>query len=97
MLTPDDEENVKALCPVLKKVLNDEIAAGNEVVETSRGWPGKLCVWLSEPFRRKVSPLPDGVELRDINDPHYWKAEYHHAETDQLLACKFGLGGGNKR
>ena len=78
------------LCVDLAPLLAAEIAAGNVVVETSRQWPAALNVWLARPFRPSAEPLPAQVVLRDVNDPHYWLAEYRCAEHDHLLACKFG-------
>ncbi|HZX27626.1 MAG TPA: hypothetical protein VFF16_11180 [Telluria sp.] len=34
----------------------------------------------------------DDVEFAQINDPHYWLAEYRYQGGVQTLACKFGVG-----
>lgn len=46
-----DPAVVADLCTELRGVLEAELAAGNVVFETSRGWPRSVNVWLGGPFR----------------------------------------------
>lgn len=73
----------------MTKILNQEIELGNEIIETSKGWPDDktIIVFLKKPFKRKYSF--EDVEYRDINDPHYWRAEYVDIITNHVLACRF--------
>lgn len=78
-------------CPELRGLLDAELAAGNAVAETHRGWndPTAIVVLLAFPFRAKPETLPSGVVFREVNDPHWWLAEYAHSPTNHLLACRF--------
>jgi hypothetical protein len=78
------------MSPPLQSILDAELARGNEVVDVS-DWPPKchLLVILKMPFQRSYLPLVD-VEYQDINDTHYWKAEYRYKGGLQCLACRFG-------
>ena len=78
-----------ALHPDLRVILDAELAAGNEVVETGGGWPDadSLFVRLRDPFRTTPSRLPDGVVYTEPNDPHWWKADYTSRSPRHTLAC----------
>ena len=73
----------------IKAILNSEIAQGNRVVESSKGWPEKesTLIILEKPFHEKYGI--DNLEYRDINDPHYWKEEYNDKNNMQTIACRF--------
>ena len=73
----------------LHVILSRELAAGNEIAEIS-AWPPKcsLLVILKHAFRSPRHTGPE-VELVEVNDPHYWKAEYRYRGGDQVLACGF--------
>ena len=76
----------------LRKILDEEIDAGNEVVETNAGWPTKegVVVVLKSPFFVQRAKLAEGRSDREVNDPHYWKAEFAHEPSSHILACRFG-------
>lgn len=84
----DPENDIRRLCPELRNIAQSELAAGNRVCEASR-LGDFFVVWLAMPFRHKPADLPPSVEFREVNDPHYWKAEYVHHAARQILACKF--------
>ena len=73
----------------LKRILDKEIALGNNIVETSEGWPhaNSIMVFLEKPFFENYQI--EKIEYRHINDPYYWKAEYFDGELNHTLACKF--------
>ena len=75
---------------ILKTIMDEELRAGNKIVETSEGWPAAptIMVLLGKPFAKAYTIA--GVELREINDPHWWKSELYDVETKHILACKFG-------
>ena len=83
------QEHIDSFSLTLAKLLNRELELGNEIVETSKGWPEEdtIIIFLDKPF--KVIHSFDNIEYRNINDPHYWKAEYYDASTGHILACKF--------
>jgi RimJ/RimL family protein N-acetyltransferase len=95
VLTPDRWREVRdgpalaLLHPDLKQILQEEIAAGNQVLETGRGWPDpdSVFVRLKQPFVRRPSPLPEGITYTEPNDPHWWKADYTTRSPRHILAC----------
>ncbi|MBR2690477.1 MAG: hypothetical protein IKE42_21720 [Aquamicrobium sp.] len=78
---------VVTMASPLQAILEAELARGNTIVEIGE-WPPqcRLLVMLAQQFHSSY-PLADGVEFREIGDPHYWKAEYVLA--DECLACRF--------
>jgi hypothetical protein len=83
--------HIAALCPELRQFLDAELAAGNQIAETSAGWPKphSIFVMLALPFKTTPPALPSGVTYLEVNDPHWWKAEYDHAPSGHLLGCRF--------
>ena len=84
----DPENDIHLLCTELRTIAEAELAAGNLVAEASR-LGDYFIVWLAGPFRHKPEQLPPDVKFREVNDPHWWKAEYVHEPTKHVLACKF--------
>lgn len=74
---------------LIETILKAEIAQGNRIVESSKGWPEKesTLIILERPFHKKYSI--DNLEYREINDPHYWKEEYSDNNNKQTIACRF--------
>jgi hypothetical protein len=91
MIEEIDRAALAALCPELQMILEAELAAGNTIAEASRGVgkPTAVHVALRRPFLTQQSSVPPGVAYREINDPHWWKAEYEHSATGHLLVCRF--------
>lgn len=87
MITP---EHIEQLSPVLSRILLEEIGRGNRVVETASGWPEPrtILVFLEKPFTGDYRQCP--LVYNDVDDPHYWKAEYLDEQSGHILACKFG-------
>jgi [ribosomal protein S5]-alanine N-acetyltransferase len=84
--------NVPALSVLdarLKTILQAEIAAGNEIAETGGGWPDRDSVFvrLRQTFYTRPSALADGVEYKELNDPHWWQAEFSTRSPRHILAC----------
>lgn len=73
----------------IETILKAEIAKGNRIVESSKGWPEKKSslIILEGPFHKKYSI--DNLEYREINDPHYWKEEYYDSNSKQTIASRF--------
>jgi RimJ/RimL family protein N-acetyltransferase len=82
---------LRELCRDLQPIVQAELAAGNEIGDCSRGWPEKNSVVIAfrKPFRAPTGPLPANVEYREINDTHWWKAEYASKSPVHLLTCGF--------
>lgn len=77
----------------MKKILQSELEAGNEIKETSQGGFSKvqddhIFVFLKYPFKGQYD-LP-GICYREIDDLHYWKAEYDDDIHHQTIACNRG-------
>jgi hypothetical protein len=87
MIEPQD---IEKLCSDLRQILDAELSSGNEIVETWRGWPKPetIGVMLGKPFKTKHDAI-SGVVFREINDPHWWKAEYYFEPSNHILACRF--------
>lgn len=76
----------------MKQILNAELAAGNEVRETFKGGfskasPDHIFVFLKYPFMDRYD-IP-GIIFREIEDRHYWRAEYDDDENNQTIACNY--------
>ncbi len=91
MTSQVQQAHLDRLCPELAELLAAELKAGNQIFETGSGWPRpeSVLVSLTKHFLVKHSPLPAGVVFREINDPHWWKAEYEHEPSGQMLICRF--------
>lgn len=86
-----NQEHIERLGKNLKQILDSEIALGNRVSETSKGWPNSrtVIVFLEKPFLAEYPIQDQGIIFREVNDPHYWKSEYYDRINDHVLACKF--------
>lgn len=84
-----DGPALEKLHPGLRSILDAELGAGNEVVETRLGWPdaGSVFVRLKHPFRAAPAAPPGGVRFAELDDPHWWKAEFTTDGPRQTLAC----------
>lgn len=90
-----DDDVVKKFSGALKDILELELKAGNKIVETYQSkdstfpMPNATMIFLGKEFRTPIQKDLDNIEYREINDPHYWKAEYFDKDTLQFLCCKF--------
>jgi len=84
-----DLQRLKILHKDLNSILYTELKLGNSVFETSEGWPSKdsILVILSKPFHKKYNFA--SCAYNELNDPHYWKAQYQGDAPKHILACKF--------
>ena len=83
------QEHIDNYSSTLTEILSQEVELGNEIVETSKGWPEEktIIIFLKKPFIAEYRL--ENVEYRNVDDPHYWKAEYVDHSTKHVLACKF--------
>ena len=79
------------LCPELQALLDAELAAGNRVADRgpSPHHPQGVLVLLAADFKNRPRVRPAGVDYVEINDPHWWKAEYVHRPSGHVLAARF--------
>jgi hypothetical protein len=77
------------LSPLIEEILKEEISLGNNIVESSNGWPEResTFILLEKPFRKRYEI--SNLEYLNLNDPHYWKEEYTDLKYKQTLACRF--------
>lgn len=77
------------MAPPLQEILDAELRRGNVVVEVA-DWPPTchLLVILKRSFH-KTYDVQEDVTYRDVEDRHYWKAEYSYKNGFQCLACGF--------
>ena len=76
----------------LEKILYNELKAGNEIREISVGGFGDekhLYIFLNKTFITKVVRNYNNVKYIEVNDIHYWKAEYTDLVNKQTIACFF--------
>ncbi|HEX9061198.1 MAG TPA: hypothetical protein VF941_13540 [Clostridia bacterium] len=84
------EQDIEEFSDTLKKIMDDELKAGNVIRETWRGWPlNAIVIGLRYSFKTQHEGLPQNVVFREVNDPHYWKAEYVDTVTKDMLICSF--------
>ncbi|UTC74718.1 hypothetical protein E4O03_11020 [Treponema sp. OMZ 792] len=89
-----NKAHIMLLSDDLKKRLQLELHAGNTIAETATGGFSKtesshLFVFLEKPFLTPVQKNIPGITYTEVNDVHYWKAEYTDEVNHQTLACKF--------
>ena len=72
-------------------MLDAELAAGNRVADRgpSPHHPQGVLVLLAADFKNRPRVRPAGVDYVEINDPHWWKAEYVHRPSGHVLAARF--------
>ena len=88
-----DSSIIRSFTGKMKKILDRELKAGNRISETYQGdWPYKNCkiIFLEKPFVTQILRDMQGIKFCDIDDPHYWKAQYFDARHNLLLCCRFG-------
>ena len=82
--------NLYKLSNELEKILYSELKAGNTIREISVGGFGDekhLYIFLNKTFINKKNY--NNIKYIEINDPHYWKAEYTDIKNKQTIACSF--------
>lgn len=89
-----DKGLIDKLSIEMKEILEKELEAGNEIVETSQGIftnasTEHIFIFLKYPFKSKIKNNLNGIVYREINDKHYWKAEYTDEKNHQTSACNF--------
>lgn len=84
-----NQEHIDNFSSKLTSILIQEIELGNEIVETSKGWssPDTIIIFLKKPFIGIYEI--DNIEYLNLDDPHYWKAEYFDRSKNHSLACRF--------
>ena len=85
----DLQIHIEEFSSTLRKILNRELELGNEIAETSKGWPSPdtIIIFLRKPFIDNYKL--ENVKYVSVEDPHYWKAEYVDHTTNHILACRF--------
>lgn len=86
-----EHRNAPALAALhtgLRAILHRELAAGNEIVETGRGWPDADSVFVK--LKRELTvprdALPAGISYNALNDPHWWMEEFASEKPRHILA-----------
>lgn len=86
-----DAATLESLHPWLRDLLARELCVGNEIREISTGWPKStsILVALKHVFKADNPSPPSGIAYNELNDPHYWFAEFVHNESGQMVVCPF--------
>lgn len=87
-----NQDHIEMFSERLKNILNNEIKLGNEIVWTEKDWARKneITILLKYQFSQRYHLFP-GIEYEEINNPHYWKAQYFDSSNSHMLACNFFL------
>lgn len=86
------QSDIDLFCDPLKTILENELHAGNEIKETWQGgwpYPHVTVVSLTKMFQSPIMNNIQNVVFREVNDIHYWKAEYYDTKNNMLLVCGF--------
>ena len=77
----------------LQRFLEAELAGGNRITTGGPVEWGSLryFVMLREPFKTRAWERDEALVFREINDPHYWKAEVEDAIAGEVVACGFAI------
>lgn len=86
-----DDEDVRSLVPALSELLQNELASGNRIAQTWRGWPKRNSgvVMLARPFAAQtLQSMKGDVSHFALNDPHYWADELTHEPSGHMLVTR---------
>ena len=75
-------------------VFDNELKLGNRIREINKGGftnitDDHIFILLDFPFKNKTRYDLENVIYKDINDRHYWKAEYYDTVYNQTIVCPF--------
>ena len=89
-----NKKYIISLSKPLQDILQSELKAGNKIVETAMGGFSNVSdkhifVFLKKPFLSPIRRDAKNIKYVEINDYHYWKAEYDDLENNQTIACLF--------
>jgi len=79
---------VSMLHPLLRAILEVELAVGNVILETRKDWPepGNVFIRLRDSFRHRRVQLPSGVHYTLVKAPHWWEEEFTSERPRHILA-----------
>lgn len=84
-----NQDHIAIFSERLKSILDNEIKLGNKIWWTEKDWPKNgITILLNYQFSQRYHLFP-GIEYEEINNPHYWKAQYFDSSTNHILACNF--------
>jgi hypothetical protein len=91
---PIHQEHLDALCPELRLVVEDAIAAGNRVTETWDTFGKGVLLRKPRPVLVNVpAETRTTLTYRPIDDPHYWLGEiYCQLHPEWFVALPFTAG-----
>ena len=89
-----DKELIDKLSIEMKEILEKELEAGNKIIETYQGGFSNVSsehifIFLKYPFKTPIQIDLKEIIYTEINDRHYWKAEYTDEKNHQTIACNF--------
>ncbi len=77
----------------LREILEYELEKGNKIIKSGfEDFPhkGAFVVVLEKPFSKPIYKDLVGIRFNNLNDPHYWKADYYDDVNNLMLICQFG-------
>ena len=89
-----DYSLIDELSSDMKEILDNELKCGNKIKEIYKGGftntsNDSIFIFLDYPFKAEIKHDLENVVYRNINDRHYWKAEYYDTDHNQTIACSF--------
>lgn len=89
-----DYSLINELSNAMKEILDNELKCGNKIKEIYKGRftntpDDSIFIFLEYPFKAEIKNDLESVVYRNINDRHYWKAEYNDTVNNQTIVCPF--------
>ncbi len=89
-----DYSLINELSNTMKEILDNELKCGNKIKEIYKGRftnipDDSIFIFLEYPFKAEIKNDLESVVYRNINDRHYWKAEYNDTVNNQTIVCPF--------
>ena len=89
-----DYSLINELSNTMKEILDNELKCGNKIKEIYKGRftnipDDSIFIFLEYPFKAEIKHDLENVVYRNINDRHYWKAEYNDTVNNQTIVCPF--------
>jgi hypothetical protein len=87
-----DIDTINKFAGKLIEILQLELKKGNKIDETFEvDWPfpNAIMIFVEKPFITSILRHLQDITFNNVNDPHYWKAEYVDLNNKMGLCCKF--------
>ena len=85
-----NEYHINCFRGILKEIFKNELFSGNIIQKTWENWSYEnvVAVCLSKIFITSINESTKDIIFSNINDNHYWKAQYYDKVNNLLLVCR---------